>query len=152
MSVEFSGLVRLQSQICSDMNTTVGFLDTWVKGSPSPAAGATRALAFCAGLPRLPAPGVPVASANRQPSSQPLSGPAVCFSYLASAAPTVSSSSYVEEAAMGCRVPQHSTPKSMPTRAVVLLTGRPERRHRPVDCGKPVDAWSSALTRREGGR
>lgn len=54
-----------------------------------------------------------------------------------------------EEAVMGLRMLQHSTPKLMPTRAVVLLTGHPEHRHHPVDCGKPVDAWSSALTDRE---
>lgn len=128
---EFSGLVCLQLY----MNTTVKFSDTlW------------REIWFLH-RPVLAATTEHPCSIGKQPDSVTATDRTSClFLLLPSQLLSQHHPPPVEEAVMGCRVLQHSTPKLMPTRAVVLLTGQPEHRHHPVDCGKAVDAWSSALT------
>lgn len=138
---KFSGLVCLQSQISCDMNTTVECLDT-----PWKEIGSLLLVAPRVGLLRGPVVAATAQgprSSGKPPASVTAADWTSClFLLLASQPLSQHPPPPVEEAVMGCRAPQHSAPKLMPTRAVVLLTGRPERRHRPVDCGKPVDAWN----------
>lgn len=136
----------LQLHISRDMNTTVKFFDTlwkqiWFLLLVPPRVGLLHGPVLAATAER-------PCSIGKQPDSVTATDWTSCLFLLL---PSQLLSEYhpppVEEAVMDCRVLQHSTPKLMPTHAVVLLTGQPE--HHPVDCGKPVDARRYALTDRE---
>lgn len=105
-----------------------------------------RPLAFWAGLSRLLPPNVLVASANSQPPSRPPTAPAVCFS---AALPGSSSScgrggdGLPCAAALNTKVNAHACCCAFDTPA---RTHTHTRTHHPVDSGKAVDTWSSALS------
>ena len=104
--------------------------------------------------PWLPPLNVPLASANGQTLSQPLTGPAVCFSFFhLISSVTLSVFLSVKEAVIGRLVVQHLTPKLISTHAgiserrfsacvCVCLTGQRGHKHHPVDCGNTEDTYS----------